>query len=175
MNSKRDSAIRGSSDFKYISKASRHRQAGGDANAISHVSKEIKAIFRGGRLKCTPQRLAVLGILQKSMKHLSINEVHRGVKKILPRTGLATIYRALETLEELCLVVRVHLEDGCQSYALAPSGHQHPMVCVGCNRVVDFEECPVEDISRRLSRETGFKIQQHFLQLFGKCRECQVP
>lgn len=174
MNSKRNSAIRGSFDFKYIPKTSRDRQASGHANPITHLSKEIRAIFRGGRLKCTPQRLAVLDVLQKSMKHLSINEVHRGVKKILPRTGLATIYRALETLEELGLAVRVHLEDGCQSYALAPSGHQHPIVCMGCSRVVDFEECPIEGMSRRLSRETGFKIQQHFLQISGKCRECQA-
>jgi Fur family ferric uptake transcriptional regulator len=173
MNPKKNAVAHRSFDLKNLSKTY-HRQSMGDDNSISLVSREIKTIFRSRRLKCTPQRLAVLGIMQKSMKHLSITEVHKDVKRILPRTGLATIYRTLETLEKLGLVVRVHLEDGCQSYALAPSGHQHPIVCVSCNRVVDFEECPIEDISRRLSRETGFKIQQHFLQLFGRCRECQV-
>jgi len=174
MNSKKNSVINGTFDFKYLSKPSPHGLAGPDANSIGRASKEIKTIFRRGMLKCTPQRLAVLDILQKSMKHLSITEVYKGVKKILPRTGLATIYRALEALEKLGLVVRVHLEDSCQSYAVAPSGHQHPIVCLECNRVVDFAKCPIEDISRGLSRKTGFMIQQHFLQLFGRCRECRA-
>src|SRR3972149_2455801 len=166
MNSKKNSVINGTFDFKYLSIPSPHGLAEPDANSIGRASKEIKTIFRRGMLKCTPQRLAVLDILQKSMKHLSITEVYKGVKKILPRTGLATIYRALEALEKLGLVVRVHLEDSCQSYAFAPSGHQHP--------VVDFAKCPIEDISRGLSRKTGFMIQQHFLQLFGRCRECRA-
>jgi Fur family ferric uptake transcriptional regulator len=174
MNSKKSSIIQSSFDSKSSSKGPRYRLPKLGADSISHVSKEIKAIFRRRGFKCTPQRLAVLGILGESIRHLSINEVHKGVKRILPRTGLATIYRTLETLEKLGLVVRVHLEDGCQSYMVAPVGHHHPIVCVGCNRVVDFADCPIEDLSRRLSRKTGFTIKQHFLQLSGKCRECQT-
>src|SRR3989337_3726578 len=128
MNSKKIEAIRSSYDLEYITRPSSLRLEKPDTSTIRRPSKEIKGIFRGHKLKCTPQRLAVLDILQKSMKHLSITELYKGVKKILPRTGLATIYRALEALEKLGLVVRVHLEDSCQSYAFAPSGHQHPIV-----------------------------------------------
>lgn len=136
-------------------------------------TQSVKALFHKRGLKCTPQRLAVLGILQESPRHFSITEIHKRVKRILPGTGLATVYRALEALVDLGLIVRVHLEDGCQSYTVAPIGHQHSIVCVGCNRVMDFAECPIEDISKKLSIETGFTIQKHFLQLYGKCRTCQ--
>lgn len=134
----------------------------------------IRRLFHEHGLKCTPQRLAVLSVLHKSSSHISISEIYRKVRRILPGTGLATVYRSLERLADLGLVLRVHLEDGCHSYALAPDGHQHPIVCIDCNRVVEFTECPLEDISKKLSKKTGFVIQKHFLQLFGKCQKCQV-
>lgn len=174
MNSKKIEAIRSSYNLEYITRPSSLRLEKPDTSTIRRPSKEIKGIFRGHKLKCTPQRLAVLSILQVSKKHLPITEIHIRTKRILPRTGLATIYRTLETLEKLGLVVRVHLENDCQSYAVAPNGHKHPIVCLECNRVVDFAMCPIEDISRGLSRKTGFMIQQHFLQLFGRCRECRA-
>lgn len=136
--------------------------------------KEIKEIFRQKGLKCTPQRLALIKVLQDSNGYLSITRIHKKVKEILPETGLATVYRSLEILEELNLAVKVHLEDGCHSYALAPEGHRHPIVCTDCSKVIEYTECPMEDLSKKISKETGVQINTHFLQLFGKCRECQL-
>ena len=143
-------------------------------STISEISDDLKSVFHERRLKCTPQRLAVLKVLQDSAAHLSINMIHRNVKELLPGTGLATVYRALETLADLNLIVKVHLEDGCHSYAVAPEGHRHPIVCTECNKVIEFAECPLDKLSEKLSNDTGVQIQNHFLQLFGKCKECQA-
>jgi len=145
----------------------------GKVFSISNL-KEIKNIFHEKGFKCTPQRIAVLKVLQDSKGYLSINTIHHNVKEILPETGLATVYRSLETLEELNLVVKVHLEDGCHSYAIAPEGHRHPIVCTDCNSVIEYTECPMEDLSKKISKDTGIQINTHFLQLFGKCKECQA-
>jgi Fur family ferric uptake transcriptional regulator len=136
--------------------------------------EDLKEIFHAKRLKCTPQRLAVLKVLRESGAYLSINTLDKKVKELLPGTGLATVYRALETLEDLNLVVKVHLEDGCHSYAVAPEGHRHPIVCTECNKVIEFAECPLDTLSEKLLKDTGVHIDNHFLQLFGKCRECQA-
>lgn len=139
-----------------------------------HNYSGIKDIFHDKGLKCTPQRLAVLKVLQESKGYLSINSIHNNVKNLLPGTGLATVYRSLETLVDLNLVIKVHLEDGCHSYVIAPEGHRHPIVCTDCNKVIEYTECPMEDLSKKISKETGVQINTHFLQLFGKCRECQL-
>ncbi len=136
--------------------------------------KKLKDIFHDRGLKCTPQRLAVLKVLQDTRAYLSINTIHEKVKEFLPETGLATVYRSLETLVDLNLAVKVHLEDGCHSYAVAPEGHRHPIVCTDCNKVIEFAECPLEDLSKKISKDTGVEINTHFLQLFGKCGECQT-
>ena len=137
-------------------------------------SKEIKSMFHDRGFKCTPQRLAVLKVLQDTSAYLSINTIHLKVKEFLPDTGLATVYRSLETLVDLNLVVKVHLEDGCHSYVIAPEGHRHPIVCTDCNKVIEFAECPLDDLSKQISEDTGIQINTHFLQLFGKCKECQA-
>lgn len=137
-------------------------------------SKEIKSMFHDKGFKCTPQRLAVLKVLQDTSAYLSINTIHLKVKEFLPDTGLATVYRSLETLVDLNLVVKVHLEDGCHSYVIAPEGHRHPIVCTDCNKVIEFAECPLDDLSKQISEDTGVQIKTHFLQLFGKCKECQA-
>ena len=138
------------------------------------MSKDIKNIFHKRGLKFTPQRRDVLKVLQDTHAYLSINNIHAKVKEILPGTGLATVYRSLETLVELGLVVKVHLEDGCHSYTLAPEGHRHPIVCTNCSKVIEYTECPIENLSKKVSKDTGIPIQNHFLQLFGKCEECRT-
>jgi len=138
------------------------------------VSKDIRSIFHEQGLKFTPQRKAVLKVLQDTHAYLSINKIHANVKEILPGTGLATVYRSLETLVDLELVVKVHLEDGCHSYTLAPEGHRHPIVCTDCSKVIEYTDCPIEDLSKKVSKDTGIPIQNHFLQLFGKCKECRA-
>lgn len=138
-------------------------------------SKELnlKKLLKSKRLKSTPQRLAVLHVLHESTNYLEINEILDKTKEILPKTGLATIYRTLEILEDLSLVVRVHFQDGCHSYAISSEGHGHYIVCTSCNKIMDFADCPFENYLNSLSKQTGFKIQNHFLQLFGQCNDCQ--
>lgn len=135
--------------------------------------QNLRSLLRNKGLKATPQRLAVLHVLHESTKYLEIGDILNKTKKILPKTGLATIYRTLEILGELELVKKIHLQDGCHSYAISPEGHGHHMVCTTCNKVVDFEDCPFEGYLESIKQETGFKIQNHFLQLFGECNECQ--
>ena len=136
------------------------------------MPKDIRNIFHERGLKFTPQREAVLKVLKDSRAYLSINRIHGRVKELLPGTGLATVYRSLETLVDLELAVKVHLEDGCHSYALAPEGHRHPIVCTDCSKVIEYTECPIENLSKKVSKDTGIPIQNHFLQLFGKCEDC---
>ncbi|MGI9534473.1 MAG: Fur family transcriptional regulator [Thermodesulfobacteriota bacterium] len=142
--------------------------------AIFPCAKEqsAKELLKNKGLKSTPQRLAVLHVLHESSKYLSINDILDDTKKILPNTGLATIYRTLDVLVELGLVNRVHFQDGCHSYAFSSDTHGHHMVCTTCNRIMDFEECPFDEYLDNLSSKTGFKIQNHFLQLFGECNDC---
>jgi Fe2+ or Zn2+ uptake regulation protein len=83
------------------------------------------------------------------------------------------VYRTLEKLEELGLVQRVHRPDGCHAYVSALQGHQHLLLCESCGRVEIFRGDDLNEFSRRLERESGFAIHEHWLQFFGLCSLCQ--
>ncbi|MCY3624839.1 MAG: Fur family transcriptional regulator [Candidatus Dadabacteria bacterium] len=131
-----------------------------------------REILRENGLKSTAQRLAVVHVLHTSGKSLSVGEIHDGVKNMLGTTGLATIYRTLEMFEDLGIVKRLHFPDGSRGYAFSHGEHVHHMVCVECKGVFDFPECPVESFDYASVREQGFRVKDHFVQLFGQCVKC---
>lgn len=123
--------------------------------------------------KLTPQRLAILDVITRSREHLTPAVIYKKVCRTHPGMGLTTVYRTLDVMTELGLVDRVHLGDTCRSYSAQERGHRHNIVCTRCGLVVDFIGCDLEDLSERLSCETGFKIEGHLLQFQGLCRNCQ--
>ena len=134
----------------------------------------IATLLHDRGLKLTPQRRAVLDVIKSSSGHLTPAEIYERVHKRYPSIGLVTIYRTLEVLTSLDLICRVHGEQGCHSYLLRRrSGHHHHMVCSSCGRVADFTRCDIEELERRVARQTGFKVQGHILELYGTCGTCQ--
>lgn len=88
------------------------------------------------------------------------------------RIGIATIYRAIALLAELGLLKRVQ-EGRTPHYVCAEPGHRHLLVCTGCGAAVQFATCELGLLERLLSQETGYNIEGHRLELFGRCPQCQ--
>ncbi len=132
-----------------------------------------KEVLRKKGLKSTSQRLAVIHVLHTSGKSLSVGEIHDAVKNLLGVAGLATIYRTLEMFEDLGVVRRLHFPDGGHGYAFSRGEHIHYIICVDCKGVFDFTECPVENFDYSSLEKRGFRIRDHFVQLFGQCENCR--
>ena len=130
-----------------------------------------KDVLRERGLRSTSRRLAVIHVLHESGRSLSVGGIHDGVRGILGGTGLATIYRTLETFESLGAVGRLHFPDGESGCAFSRAGRAHHMVCLACRGVFDFPECPVESFDLAPLEKTGFRAEDHFVQFFGRCGE----
>lgn len=92
----------------------------------------------------------------------------------LPGIGRATVYRAIEQLEQLGLIQKVDLGGSALGYEkVDPSGHHHHhIVCDDCGLVQPFED---EDLEKAIHevRRSGFRIQAHEVTLRGHCRDCR--
>jgi Fur family ferric uptake transcriptional regulator len=88
--------------------------------------------------------------------------------------GLASIYRALELLEELRLVQRVDVGEGAVRYEpfLPDGGHHHHLVCQSCGNVSAFEDPALERAIERLAGRVEFEIDAHDVTLRGECAAC---
>jgi len=134
---------------------------------------EAKLTEAGYRI--TAARRAVMQVLLLATAPLSPQELHTRGRAIHPALGLVSVYRTLDLLEQLELVRRVHLDDGCHGYLLASPGHRHALLCRCCGQAVEFPGG--EDLSALIAevqRSTGYRVEDHLLQLIGLCPACQV-
>jgi Fur family transcriptional regulator, ferric uptake regulator len=115
--------------------------------------------------KATPQRLAVLEAVAAE-QHQSLEGIRAGC----PGVGMVTVYRTLGLLSGLGLVRRMDLGDGPR-YELAEDHHHH-LVCEGCGKITEFEQCPLD--LRGLPGVCGeFQVRAHSLEVYGRCSECR--
>lgn len=123
--------------------------------------------------RLTEARKAVVETVAESLRALTPLEVYDTARRAYPALGLVSVYRTLEKLEELHLIQRVHQPGGCQAFISASQGHQHLLLCQRCGQVSYFEGDNLEGLMAGISSKTGYKIREHWLQLFGLCKNCQ--
>lgn len=88
--------------------------------------------------------------------------------------GRATVYRTLEILASVDVLTRLIQADGHPAYVWDTPGHRHHLVCTSCGTAVSFTSCPINEIVSTLTQETDFVIQDHMLEVFGLCPNCQA-
>jgi Fe2+ or Zn2+ uptake regulation protein len=126
--------------------------------------------------RLTEPRRAVVEAISGSQHVLSPFDVFERARQSYPKLGLVTVYRTLEKLEELDMVQRVHQPSGCQAFIAACTGHQHLLICQSCGKVEFFsgDSERMEPLMAEVGRESGYQIREHWLQLFGVCRDCRT-
>lgn len=141
------------------------------------VRREISSLttrLRRESRKITGPRAAILEILRQHRHPLTNKEIHAE----LPAGGcdLATIYRAIQMLQNLGMVRRFDFGDGAARFELVEEGesvHYHHLICTQCAGVVKLAECFPAEIERRIAEQNGFSAVTHRLEFFGVCPDCQ--
>jgi Fur family ferric uptake transcriptional regulator len=133
--------------------------------------------------RITVPRQTILDVLSKKEKHLSAEDVFLEVHKRYPDIGLTTVYRTLNLLTQIGLVLKFDFGDGKARYKLSSSpkkeGRHHHLVCTKCKRVIDYkdfideEEKLFKKTKKVLAKKYNFKITDHFVRFYGLCEECR--
>lgn len=132
----------------------------------------VERIRRAG-YKLTRARLTVLDVLEQGGGHMTSAEVVAAVQATDQEVGRASVFRTLDMLTELAIVRPTYLGgDHVPTYVLLPDGHHHHIICTQCKRVIEFEDCGLETLARRLENDFGVQISGHLLEFFGVCDAC---
>lgn len=127
--------------------------------------------------KMTPQRKQILQIFVEHPEHLSAEDVYGILREQDSEIGLATVYRALDLLSKLGILVQIDFGDGCARYELNTADptvhHHHHLICVKCKKVIEFEEDLLDNLEATISKKSGFQILNHEVKFFGYCKDCQ--
>jgi Fur family ferric uptake transcriptional regulator len=135
---------------------------------------QIVNSIRTAGFRLTRPRMAVINVFAEAHGMHRPEQVHALARREYPSLGLVTVYRTLALLEQLGHLTRLHFENGCSAFARTDLAHGHHLVCRLCHQVVEFPgDESVMDMLALIARQTGFLIEDHMLELFGVCPECQ--
>ncbi len=122
------------------------------------------------RYRITPSRLAVVTAALERSGHFSVHDILSQV----PGVGRATVFRTMKLLSETGMLCRVLLEDGSLHYRVSRrQDHHHHLVCVSCGSVQELDACIDPEVLNDLARSTGYEIEGHWLEFFGRCAACR--
>jgi len=123
--------------------------------------------------RITPQRYAVLNVLAHSPDHPSAESIHAELIEHYPTMSLATVYKTINLLKREGEILELEFSDLGNRYdGNKPYPHPH-VICTECGKITDPPELYLDEITSKMTEETGFKIVTHRLDFYGICPGCQ--
>ncbi len=142
----------------------------GSAPGASTVD-QVLALLRAGGGRVTSSRRILLEVLFDADGHLTAEELAEAVQARAPDIHLSTIYRNLDELQRLGVVLHSHLGHGPATYQLAANAHAH-FICEGCGAVVEAPVRLFSGLARSVKSDLGFVIDPRHFAILGRCSAC---
>lgn len=133
---------------------------------------DIERMLRQAGKRVTTPKRAVAAVLTQSDAHLSADEILHRVNVHSPEVSASTVYRILEELEELGVVVHSHL-GRTSVYHLAGRLHGH-VTCDRCGVTLEVASVLFDQLAYELDKAWGFSLDRHHVALVGTCRQCKT-
>jgi Fur family transcriptional regulator, ferric uptake regulator len=133
---------------------------------------EALAVLRGSGLRVSAARRIVLEAMFQAGEPLTAERIASGLDGRLPSSDVASVYRNLETLEEVGLVRHVHLGHGPGLYALTRDGAREHLLCDRCGTVMSVDPSRLDAVRDLIRAETGFAANFTHFPIAGLCPEC---
>ncbi len=125
-------------------------------------------------LKLTRERRHIFETAVHRRGHFNADSLYDSIKKDNDRVARGTVYRTIPLLLESG-VIQKSVGDGHRDFFESKSGKMHHdhMVCIGCQKVIEFHCDQIERMQDRICGKAGFKLAFHDHRLFGYCRDCK--
>jgi Fur family ferric uptake transcriptional regulator len=141
---------------------------------MSHQEHDFTRRMRERGFRVTPQRQLILDAICASGGHTTPEEIVARVQAQAPALNRATVYRTLDFLCELRLVVAMKIGDHTY-YEIAGETPHHHLVCRACGGQLPLDHAELERLFRSVARTHRFLIDMDHVALFGLCEQCQQP
>ena len=146
---------------------------------MPHRAGSGSSELKSSGLKATLPRLKILEVFQRAAangtRHLSAEDVYKGLIADNLDVGLATVYRVLQQFEQAGLLSRSHFEQGRAVFELNEGSHHDHLVCLTCGRVEEFVDSEIEKRQHKIAADRGFHLQDHALALYAVCTKADCP
>lgn len=135
------------------------------------LKKYVKRL-KNKNIRVTSQRVAILKYMIEHRGHPTVQDIFSALKPDYPHMSMATVYNNLKTFVDVGFVMELKFSDESAHFDLAEHMHYHA-ICENCGKFVDFDYPQMDDVESQAEKLTGFKIDNHRLEVYGICPECQ--
>lgn len=140
------------------------------------LRKRIYDFIAANGLRKTVQRDAIIEAAFSTTEHYTAEELLGMARKIEPSVSRATVYRTLPLLVE-CGVLR-EMDFGRDYKFYDPNFVEHPhhnhLICVDCNRIVEFEDRNIETLENCISKRLGFSPASKMIRIEATCDQLKT-
>ncbi|MEK9162801.1 MAG: Fur family transcriptional regulator [Chloroflexota bacterium] len=139
---------------------------------MTHHTKNYTEMMRERGFRVTPQRQLILDVICKCSNHTTPEAIYKRVRVKFPSVNLATVYRSLDFLCEMRLVVATQIGRKMY-YEIAGESPHHHLVCRNCNKIEQIDHASMKSLFNKVEREQDFTVDMDHLTLFGLCAKCR--
>jgi Fur family transcriptional regulator, ferric uptake regulator len=134
--------------------------------------EDVLALFRARGGRVTSSRRLLVHALFDGPRDRTAEELAAETQATAPDINLSTIYRNLDELERLGVIVHAHLAHGPATYHLASQAHGH-LVCEECGATIEAPDDVFSGLSRTAQSRYGFQIHPYHFAVSGRCQQCR--
>ncbi len=138
---------------------------------MSHLDFDFAGRMRALGFRVTPQRQLILDALCHSGGHVTPEALYERVHAEFPAINRATVYRTLNFLCDLRLVVALRWQ-GQTYYEIAGDPGHHHLVCRACGRMQELDNAVLEGLAAKVADQHGFVLDRDHVALAGLCSDC---
>lgn len=136
--------------------------------------RRLERMLARRSLRLTAARRAIAEAVLERRGHFGIDELIAELRRRGVRGSRATVYRLLPLLTEAGLLQEAVFTSDERSYEVAlEGGHHDHLLCLRCERVVEFHSDAFDVLERDVAARHGFRLAGHHHQLVGFCEDCQ--
>jgi len=126
---------------------------------------EERCVTAGMRM--TDQRRVIARVIETSLDHPDVEELHRRAAAIDKRISISTVYRTVKLFEDTGIIERHDFRDGRSRYETVSDDHHDHLIDLRTGKVVEFRNPDIEKLQQLIARELGFRLVDHRLELYG--------
>jgi len=126
-------------------------------------------LLKDNNLKATPQRLSIVEELYLH-GHMNVDQLYKSLLIKFPSISLATIYKNINAMLDICFLAEVKLPNAKSVYELTKEEHSH-VLCSKCGDVIDIT-LDLSKLCEQAKEKSNYILKDSAIVFNGICPKC---
>jgi Fur family ferric uptake transcriptional regulator len=140
----------------------------------THPTPDLDRLKPAGTRR-SGKREFIVNVFLRHEGHLSADDLVELIRREDSRISRATVYRALQWMEEAGIARKVDFGEGRFRFE---HSYRHPrhfhLICKACGRSSEFLSSDIEALIEEVAAARSFSAHQSVVQIYGTCEVCRT-